>query len=233
MVDPLWLEAHAPSHLHPHEPTEAGRRYVEFMGGPDAVVEKARVSFDAGDYRWVCEVLNHVVFGFPEHEGARQLHSDSYEQLGYQSESTTFRNAYLMAAQELRSGPPEPRDNRGGSMLAALTIEQIFELLGVRLQSENVGGVRKEVGWHFTDVDEHWRLELSNRTLSCWKARSVNPDASVRTTRADLLAVILGDVTMIDAVTDARMVIDGDPQALVTIFTNLEVFKTGFAIVEP
>ena len=112
-------------------------------------------------------------------------------------------------------------------------IEQIFELLGVRLESENVGGVRKEVGWHFTDVDEHWRLELSNRTLSCWHARSVNPDASVRTTRADLLAVILGDVTMIDAVTDGRMVIDGDPQALVTIFTNLEVFKTGFAIVEP
>lgn len=83
------------------------------MGGPDAVVEKAQVSFDAGDYRWVCEVLNHVVFGFPDHEGARQLQSDSYEQLGYQSESTIFRNAYLLAAQELRSGPPAVRDNRG------------------------------------------------------------------------------------------------------------------------
>ena len=227
-----WYDAN-PSHLHPHEPTEAGRRYVEFMGGPDAVVEKAQVSFDAGDYRWVCEVLNHVVFGFPDHEGARQLQSDSYEQLGYQSESTTFRNAYLMAAQELRSGPPAPRDNRGGSMLAALTTPQIFELLGVRLQAENVGGVHKEVAWHFTDVDEHWRLELSNRTLSCWKVRSSAHDASVTTTRPDLLSVILGDTTVIDAVRDGRIAIEGDPQALITIFTNLDVFRTGFNIVEP
>ena len=118
-------------------------------------------------------------------------------------------------------------------MLAALTIEQIFELLGVRLQAENVGGVHKEVAWHFTDVDEHWRLELSNRTLSCWKVRSSAPDASVTTTRPDLLNVILGRTTMIDAVTEGRIAITGDPQALITIFTNLDVFRTGFNIVEP
>ena len=118
-------------------------------------------------------------------------------------------------------------------MLAALTTPQIFELLGVRLQAENVGGVHKEVAWHFTDVDEHWRLELSNRTLSCWKVRSSAPDASVTTTRPDLLSVILGDTTMIDAVRDGRIAIEGDPQALITIFANLDVFQTGFNIVEP
>ncbi len=227
-----WYDGN-PSRLNPHEPTEAGRRYVAFMGGTDAVVEKARGSFADGDYRWVCEVLNHVIFGFPEHDGARELLADSYEQLGYQSESTTFRNAYLMAAQELRTGPPPPRDARARSMLAALTIEQTFELLGVRLNAENVGGVRKEVAWHFTDLDEHWRLELSNRTLSCWPVRSSAPDVSVTTTRSTLLSVIMGDTTIPDAIANGTVTVSGNPDALVTIFANLDTFQTGFNIIEP
>ncbi len=32
------------------------------MGGADAVVAKARKSYDEGDLRWVAEVLNHVIF---------------------------------------------------------------------------------------------------------------------------------------------------------------------------
>ena len=36
-----WYDGN-PAHLWQHPPVEAGRRYVEFMGGADAVVEKAR-----------------------------------------------------------------------------------------------------------------------------------------------------------------------------------------------
>ena len=65
-----WFDGN-PAHLHQLPPTEAGRRYVEFMGGADEVVRRARQSFDAGDYRWVAEVVNHVVFAEPgQHRGA-------------------------------------------------------------------------------------------------------------------------------------------------------------------
>ena len=45
------------------------QRYVEFMGGAEQVLERARKSFAAGDYRWVAEVVNHVVFAEPEQRG--------------------------------------------------------------------------------------------------------------------------------------------------------------------
>lgn len=227
-----WYDGN-PARLNTYAPTESGRRYVEFMGGADAVVAKAQASFDTGDFRWVCEVLNHVVFAHPEHEGARALQADALEQLGYQSESTTFRNAYLTGAQELRQGPPPPRDARARSMLMALTVEQVFELLGVRLKAEAVGGIRAVVQWIFTDIEEVWRLELSNRTLSSWKGLVDAPDATVTTTRAALVSVIAGDVTLIDAIADGRVTLAGNADALATIFTNLDVFQSGFAIVEP
>ena len=41
----------------------------------------------AGDYRWVAEVVNHVVFADPDNADARALQAAALEQLGYQAES--------------------------------------------------------------------------------------------------------------------------------------------------
>ena len=62
-----------PSHLHMLPPVEGGTKYVEFMGGADEVIRKARESFEAGEYRWVAEVMNHVVFADPGNQEAREL----------------------------------------------------------------------------------------------------------------------------------------------------------------
>ena len=80
-----WFDAN-PAHLHPHPPVQSAQRYVSFMGGADEVLTKAKASFDEGDYRWVVEVVNHVVFADPTNEAARCLQADALEQLGYQSE---------------------------------------------------------------------------------------------------------------------------------------------------
>ena len=124
-------------------------------------------AFDKGDYRWVTELLNHLVFADPTNTAARNLQADAMEQLGYQAESSTFRNAYLMGAQELRQGPPKPTPMpvRNKGLLLAMTIEQLFDSLSVRVKSEELGGVSLCVNWHFTDIDEKWILGISNRTL--------------------------------------------------------------------
>ena len=74
------------------------------MGGADAVLEKARAAFDLGEYRWVAEVVNHVVFADPANRDARLLQADTLEQLGYQTEASTWRGIYLTGAKELRDG---------------------------------------------------------------------------------------------------------------------------------
>ena len=93
-----------PSHLYPLPPADSARRYVQFMGGADAVVDKAVESFNAGDYRWVAEVLNHVVVNDPAHSRARELLADALEQLGYQAESAPWRICLLYTS-------PSPRDS--------------------------------------------------------------------------------------------------------------------------
>ncbi len=78
-----WYDAN-PANLNPLPPEEAGKRYVEFMGGAARVLEQARAAYARGEYRWVAEVVKHVVFADPSNQAARQLEADALEQLGYQ-----------------------------------------------------------------------------------------------------------------------------------------------------
>ncbi|MFY8237918.1 MAG: alkyl/aryl-sulfatase, partial [Ilumatobacteraceae bacterium] len=105
-----WYDGN-PANLNKLQPSDAGKKYVELAGGADALLEKARAAFDAGEYRWVVELVNHLVFADPTNTEGRHLQADALEQLGYQAESSTFRNAYLMGAQELRLGPPKIPSN--------------------------------------------------------------------------------------------------------------------------
>jgi alkyl sulfatase BDS1-like metallo-beta-lactamase superfamily hydrolase len=93
-----------PANLHRLPPVENGKRYVEFRGGPAAVLQKAQHYYDKGEYRWVAEVVNHVVFADPQNVAAKHMLADAYEQMGYQSESAPWRNFHLTGAMELRNG---------------------------------------------------------------------------------------------------------------------------------
>src|SRR5262249_37880737 len=96
-----------PSELHPLPPEEASTKYLEYTEACEAMLAKARQSFDKAEYRWVAQVLNHVVFAEPDNKAAKALLADALEQLGYQAENGTWRNAYLTGAFELRNGMPE------------------------------------------------------------------------------------------------------------------------------
>ena len=234
-----WYDGN-PANLNKLQPTDAGKRYVDLAGGMDALLASAQKSFDAGDYRWVAELVNHAVFADPTNIKARELQADTLEQLGYQAESSTFRNAYLMGAQELRSGPPPPVElgARARGMTRAMTIGQVFDTLAVRLMQEQVGGLATTINWNFIDMvgttDQSWILALSNRTLVSTQGRHDDAaDATIHIKRETLLDVITQATTFIHEMTEGTITVDGDAGALLNIFGNLEKFVTGFAIVEP
>lgn len=234
-----WYDGN-PANLFCLPPVEVGRRYVDLAGGPDELLRAARLSFEAGDYRWVVELLNHLVFADPTNQEARALQADAMEQLGYQAESSTFRNAFLTGARELREGPPRALNpvGRGRGLLNAMTVEQIFDTMAVRLKSENVGGLNVAVNWTFTDLigtsDEKWVLAISHRTLFSTSGRH-DPAATVSITmsRALLISIVAQETTFLDEIASGAITMDGDAQALLSIFGNLEVFDAGFALVEP
>ena len=234
-----WYDGN-PANLHKHPPSEVGKRYVDLAGGADALLEHASSAFDRGDYRWVVELVNHLVFADPTNAQARDLQARALEQLGYQAESATFRNAYLMGAMELRQGPPaNPNPNvRARSLVREMTVDQVFDTIAVRTISENLGGVSVATNWTFTDLrgtpDERWTLGVSNRTIYSTRGRHTSDAAATVTlSRSKFLDIVLQDTTFVDAVKAGDVVIDGDAGALIAIFGNLDTFSMGFPIVEP
>ncbi|MDH3683696.1 MAG: MBL fold metallo-hydrolase, partial [Acidimicrobiia bacterium] len=221
-----WYDGN-PAHLDPLPPVEAATRYVELMGGTDAVLDQARRSFDDGDYRWVAELVNHVVFADPGHSDARLLQADALEQLGYQSESATWRNAYLMGAKELREGSPGQGRAPTRNLTTAMTAEQLFDSLGVRFDPGSFGPAAAVINWHFTDLGEDHVLGVAHSAVHhVPDARNDEADASVRSDRA-LFAQAVDEPAALD---DAD--IDGDRELVLALFRSLEVF-TPAALIEP
>lgn len=228
-----WYDGN-PANLWRLPPTDAGQRYVELAGGPDALLASARSAFDRGDYRWVAELVNHLVFADPANAEARELQADALEQLGYQSESATFRNAFLTGAQELRQGPPEARPAGASNFAHAMSVAQLVDSTAVRLRSEDVGGLALSVNLTLTDLDERWVLQISNRTLHGVPGRN-DPGAvaTLQMTKPMLAALFEGSAALSDAVTEGGVVASGDLDAADQLFRHLDVFMSGFGLVEP
>ena len=234
-----WYDGN-PANLNKLPPVEVGQRYVALAGGADKVIAAGKEALANGDYRWGAELVNHLVFADPTNTEARALQADLLEQLGYQSESSTFRNAYLMGAQELRHGTPNlpasPARARG--ILVAMTVEQIFDTISVRLNSEAVGGLSLKLNWTFPDMagtsDEKWVLALSHRTLYGVQGRHDSEAvASISINRSLLIDILTQQTTFVDQITAGNIVLDGDAQALLNVFGNIDTNAPGFAIVEP
>src|SRR5690606_24592633 len=179
-----WFDGN-PATLHELPPVEASKNYVEFMGGPDAVLERARKSFDEGNYRWVAQVVNHVVFADPNNQEAKNLQADALEQLGYQAESGPWRNFYLSGAKELREGVkqlPTP-DTASPDTVRAMTPEMFFDYLGIRLNGSRAADAKLALNIDFGNSDGQYLVELENGVLNHTAHRqSDDADATVRLT---------------------------------------------------
>lgn len=98
-----WWDGN-PANYFTYPEQEVAKRFVADMGSEEAVLEKARAYFDAGDYRWTIALTKQLVFNNPQNWQARYLQADALEQLGYSFEAGTWRNIFLTAALELRNG---------------------------------------------------------------------------------------------------------------------------------
>lgn len=227
-----WYDGN-PANLYKLPPSDVGRHYVELAGGPQALLDKARQSFDQGDYRWVAEVVGHLVFSDPANTDARELQADAFEQIGYQSESATFRNAFLTGAQELRNGSPNRNAAMRRGYLEAMTIDQLMDATAVRLKAEEVGGIDVTVNLRFVDVDQDWRVVISNRAMHTTPGSAADPDATVTLDRSVVIEISSAELTAGAAIEAGRAVVDGDEQAFLAIFDHLDVFMSMFPIIEP
>ena len=229
-----WFDGN-PANLHTLPPEEAAVRYVEAMGGAAAALDKARGAYDLGDYRWVVEVVNHVVFAEPDNAEARRLQAAACEQLGYQAESGPWRNFYLSAAKELREGVTQVATPNASSpdLVRAMSLELFFDYLAVRLNGPAAAERDLTLGLHLTDSDAEWTLLVRNGTLSHRPGAAEGADAVVAISRACLNEVILGTADVSALVSAGDATITGDPAALARFVGLLDDFEFWFDIVTP
>jgi alkyl sulfatase BDS1-like metallo-beta-lactamase superfamily hydrolase len=229
-----WFDGN-PANLWRHPPEPAARRYVEFMGGAEAVLERAHRCYADGDYRWVAEVVNHVIFADPTNTEARELQARTFEQLGYGAENATWRNFFLMGAQELRGDEVKTAVSANSlDMVSQLTVPQVFDAVAVRLDGPAAIGTELVVNVTDTDDGERYVLRLHNSVLTHLAGRHDDTAAlTVALPRLALLQVVVGLATLGDLVAAGTASVDGDVTAFDTLRSLLDTPDPAFPIVTP
>jgi len=225
-----------PANLNPLPPVEAGKKYVEYMGGPQAVIDRAKVDYANGDYRWVVQVMNQVVFAYPDNQEARNLEADAMEQLAYQAESTVWRNCYLVGSSELRTGMSKSigAGSVSPDMVRGITLPQYFDLMGSRLNGPKAEGKKIVINWNFTDTGDKYVLNLENSALTYTSGRlSTSADATLNLSRATLISVLAGETTFPKEILAGKVTIEGDALKILDLMGMMDSFDPMFNIISP
>jgi len=233
-----WYDGN-PAHLHTLPPEKSGPRYVEYMGGADAVLAKAREDFARGEYRWVAEVSNHLVFADPSNVAARALCADALEQLGFAAESSTWRNAYLLGAQELRKGVPKIRRSHvSRDLVSVLPLELLLDSFAVRLDAQQARELQMQVEWFNPDTDERWAMRIENATMT-YLPGACRGEATARVSmNRAALAELQMDRAGLPAAFErlagqGTIAVEGDASSVQRLLGMLEEFEVMFNVVEP
>jgi alkyl sulfatase BDS1-like metallo-beta-lactamase superfamily hydrolase len=229
-----WYDAN-PASLDPLPRAARAQKAVAYMGGANAVIAKARADLSAGEYRWVADVMSQVVFAEPGNREARELAADALEQLGYQAESATWRNAYLLGARELRHGSPvgQGRGAVSHDVVAALSVPLFFDYLGVRLDGPRAAGRKIVVNWHLPDIAERYALTLENGALSCLEREDPAADVSVTLSRDTLTTIVMRQTTLAAATEAGLVQVAGDASRLAELLDLIDDFPASFPVIEP
>lgn len=230
-----WYDGN-PAHLNPHPPVVAAERYIEFMGGADAVLGKAKIAYDEGDYRWVAEVVNHLVFAQPGSSEAKELLAQAYEQLGYQAESGPWRDAYLTGAYELRNGPPVQGTDMSDAagLIREIPTALFFQAMAASLNGERADGEDYVINIAMSDTAEQFVLTIENAVLHA-RAQPAHSgaDAGITLTRELFLKLVTRQASLQELLFSDALSLSGSKLALVGFFSLFDPPDPVFNVVTP
>lgn len=222
-----------PANLIPLSPKDSAPLYVEMMGGSARILAKGEELLAQGKYLHATEILNRLVFAEPQNQAARRLLADAFEQIGYQSESSSTRNAFLQGAFELRNGLPGgvPARSTGPDVVRAMSTEQWLDFVGISMDPKKAEGLKFTINLVTPDNGEQFVVEMSNATLTTIKGfRASKPDLTVTVNRADLNLVMMGQASFDDLIKDGKAKFDGDRTGFDQLRSIIVPFTPDFEI---
>ena len=233
-----WYDAN-PINLNKMTPEESAKKWVEYvsLGGMEEAMKKAHEEFDAGNYQWVAEFTNMVVYADPSNQEARLLCADALEQLGYQAESGTWRNCYLTAAMELRDGNQAEKlttsANFASDLMKNLTPEMAFDYMGILMDKSMMTDANYVMEFDMTDTGETYTVYMRYGALLYAKGAPENADIVVKSPEKNVLLLLAGQNDQFKENAE----VSGDTAAFDTFTESLNKFAGGsrgaFNIIEP
>lgn len=222
-----------PATLMPLSPRDSAPLYVEMMGGSDKIIAKGNELYKQGKYLEATEILNKLVFAEPQNQAAKNLLADTYEQIGYQQESTGVRNSFLQGAYELRTGlqgglPPR---TTGPDVIRAMPTDSWLDFLGISIDPQKAEGMKFTINLITPDNGEKYLLEMSNATLTNIKGvQASKPDLTITLNRTELDKVMMGINTFDDLIALGKAKFDGDRKPFEQLKSILVAFTPDFEI---
>lgn len=227
-----WFDGN-PVHLNPLPEVEAAKRYISYMGGSEKVLEKAKEDLKRGEFRWVAEVTHRVVLADPENEAARLLLAQALERMGYEAESAVFRNFYLSGAHELRHGIKDSGEKRRLPLQVcdALSLEDIFEGLAIRLNGPRAAGKKMVINWQFPDTGEKVSLLLENGVLHHFVGKEAKEaECTIRLNRNTFNRILSGETWFVLQLFLGRISLEGNSRRFWEFMDLFDEFNPFFSI---
>ncbi|MFT6365231.1 MAG: alkyl sulfatase BDS1-like metallo-beta-lactamase superfamily hydrolase [Bacteroidia bacterium] len=223
-----------PAQYHKLPPERGAKKYVAAMGGSQAAIRVGIEAYQAGDFRWAAEVLNHVVFAKAGGQEAKNWLAASYEQMAYQAESGAWRSYFLTGAQELRSGLVAKGFTNTAStdVQNAVPTATLLNLLAVQYSGQNIADPF-DITFNFADSKEILTVELKPSMALVRPGRSVNAIAVITLTRPAFDKLLSQQTDLKTLVAAGEINIEGDADSLVTYVSSLERPSVWFNVVEP
>jgi alkyl sulfatase BDS1-like metallo-beta-lactamase superfamily hydrolase len=220
-----------PATLAPLSPVDSAPLYVEMMGGAKHILKKARQLFSDGKYRHAMEIVNKLVYAEPDNVAAKLLLADTFEQLGYQYESTSMRNSFLSASTELRSGVQEVIgiETGGPDAIRALTTSQWWDAIAIRVDSAKADRMNFKLNFVTPDNGEELVVEMSHGTLTNIVGHTApDADATLTIDRADLVPVMMQLTSLGAQIQAGKATLSGNAEVLAQLGSTLVAFDPLF-----
>lgn len=227
-----WYDAN-PVHLDELEPTEYAKKLVEYLGDADKVLEMAKSDYEKGEYQWVAQITNTLVYADSENEQAKYLCADALEQLGYQAESGAWRNAYLVAASELRNGTdmyPPSAVTGSGSTAQQMDMQTTLDYMGIMLDSTKLADKSFTINLQVAN-DQNYLLKVHHGVLLYYPdEQDENADITITTKKAGILAIAACNEDGISKLIES---VEGDQELYKAFCESMTPLSLYFNIIEP
>jgi len=216
-----WFQAD-PWALDPLPYTERANRYVELMGGRDAVMKAARKAIDDGEYTWAAEILTNVIRVDNNDMEARKLKAEAYRQFAYTLVNVNWRNWTLTAAAELEG----EADLSGGFAFTSPDVIQSFpsdvllQMLTTRIDPVKSADVNMTLGIKLPDVNEGFGLEIRRGVVQFHEKLPEESDVILVADRAYLNRMLVGDINITGEM--ATAIAEGTPAGAVAMMAGID-----------